>query len=89
MTNHPNRSGRKNVPGANPKPADLIELRERYGISQREAAALAYSSERSWQNWESGERRMHPAIWAWVLHVSEEKAKAGDFDPPEILDTGI
>jgi DNA-binding transcriptional regulator YiaG len=68
MVAHPNRSRRPDSPGSNPKPADLIAFREEHGLSQGAAAALAYSSLRTWQNWEAGERRMHPAIWAWVVH---------------------
>ncbi|RBH90728.1 XRE family transcriptional regulator [Xanthomonas oryzae pv. oryzae] len=33
------------------------------GLTQTEAAALVHSNIRSWQKWELGERRMHPAFW--------------------------
>jgi DNA-binding XRE family transcriptional regulator len=52
-----------------PKPAQIRELREIYGLSQADAADVVYSALRSWQNWEAGEVRMHPAIWAWFKHV--------------------
>jgi DNA-binding XRE family transcriptional regulator len=52
-----------------PKPAQIRELRETYGLSQADAADVVYSALRSWQNWEAGEVRMHPAIWAWFKHI--------------------
>lgn len=62
MPSHPNRRRRDN-PAANPKPADIADARAKARLTQREAAALVYSTERGWQAWESGFRRMHPAIW--------------------------
>jgi hypothetical protein len=52
-----------------PKPAEIRELRETYGLSQAAAAGVAYSTLRTWQNWEAGTVSMHPAIWAWFKHV--------------------
>lgn len=61
MPNHPNR-GRSN-PAANPKPAEIRAAREAAGLTQTEAGALLYVTLRGWQQWESGERSMHPAFW--------------------------
>jgi putative transcriptional regulator len=61
MANHPNRG--KRAAQSNPSPEEIIELRHTYDLTQSEAAALVYSGLRTWQDWESGERRMHPAIW--------------------------
>lgn len=33
------------------------------GLTQTAAAALVYSSLRSWQNWEGGKRNMPPELW--------------------------
>jgi len=52
-----------------PRPTQIRELRETYGLSQTDAADVVYSALRSWQNWEAGEVRMHPAIWSWFKHV--------------------
>jgi DNA-binding transcriptional regulator YiaG len=62
---HPNRSRRKDAPGRNPTPDEIREARERANLSQTAAAALCYSTLRSWQNWEAGATRMHPAIWLY------------------------
>jgi DNA-binding transcriptional regulator YiaG len=65
----PTHQGRRGVhpaqkdPRANPKPDALKKAREETGLSQREAAELIYSTERTWQDWELGQRRMHPALW--------------------------
>ncbi len=63
MPNHQNRSRRTISPAANPTPDEIRAARERAGLTQDEAAALVLSTLRSWQRYEYGERRMHPAIW--------------------------
>jgi DNA (cytosine-5)-methyltransferase 1 len=61
MGNHPNRG--KGGPARNPKPAEIRAARERAGLSQGEAAALIFSTLRTWQDWEAGVARMHPGLW--------------------------
>ena len=61
MTNHPNRGQRG--PLANPLPAEIIATRKAAGLTQTEAASLVCGSLRAWQQWEAGDRRMHPAFW--------------------------
>jgi len=54
-----------------PTPAQVIALREsiqsREGLgitaAQDYCAAMLYTSRRAWQQWERGERKMHPAFW--------------------------
>lgn len=42
----------------------VIRLRRKaYDLTQAEAGALVYSARRTWQDWEAGNRHMHPAIW--------------------------
>ena len=60
MPNHPNRGQRG--PASTPTPAEICEARAQAGLTQPEAAALIYSTKRTWQDWESGARRMHPAM---------------------------
>ena len=40
------------------------------GLTQKEAGAACMSALRSWQDWEYGKRRMHPAIWQVFLHAT-------------------
>ena len=56
--NHPNRSGR-----VNPEPPLIRETRESLGLTQTEAGGVLHTTKRVWQQWEAGERRMHPAFW--------------------------
>lgn len=63
MTSHPNRSARPDAAGSNPSPEEIRAARDALGLTLKEAAALIYCSLRAWQDWESGERRMHPASW--------------------------
>lgn len=62
MSNHPNR-GRRDNPARNPTPAEIREAREAAGLTQEGAAAIIFCSYRTWQDWEAGSRRMHPAFW--------------------------
>lgn len=61
MSNHQNRGSKG--PHSNPEPADIKEARETALLSQTAAASLIYAACRTWQQWEAGERRMHPAFW--------------------------
>lgn len=61
MSNHPNR-GAQGL-SANPSVEDIRIAREEIGLSQTAAAALVHTTCRTWQQWEAGDRRMHPAFW--------------------------
>ena len=44
--------------------ADQIKaVRQNAKLSRKEAAAMLHASVRTWEKWEVGERRMHPAFW--------------------------
>lgn len=51
----------------NPSPEQIRAAREAAGLSQTEAAALIYAGLRGWQEWEAGNRKMHPALWEFFL----------------------
>lgn len=61
MSNHPNRG--PNRKSRNPAADEILALRQRLGLTQAQAADLVHSSERTWQQWEAADRRMHPALW--------------------------
>jgi len=46
-----------------PSSESIRRARLSAGLTQKEAGALCFSALRSWQDWEYGKRRMHPAIW--------------------------
>ena len=59
--NHPNRGPKG--PASNPTPSDVVAARKEAGLTQTEAACLIYATRRAWQEWEAGNRRMHPGLW--------------------------
>jgi putative transcriptional regulator len=63
MANHPNRSKGRDNPASNPSPEEITAARLAANLTQTQAGALVYSALRTWQQWEAGERRMHPAFW--------------------------
>ncbi|OGS91741.1 MAG: hypothetical protein A2061_01140 [Gallionellales bacterium GWA2_59_43] len=67
MSNHPNRR-RAGSAASNPTPSEVRAAREAAGLTQTAAAALVFTTCRTWQQWEAeegtaGHRRMHPAFW--------------------------
>jgi DNA-binding transcriptional regulator YiaG len=46
-----------------PSPEAIRNARKAAGLTQKSAAEKCLSALRSWQDWEYGKRRMHPAIW--------------------------
>jgi len=61
MANHPNRGSKG--PHSNPTPDEIRTKREQVGLTQTSAAHVVYSTCRAWQQWEAGDRRMHPGLW--------------------------
>lgn len=69
MTNHPNRS--RASPSRNPRPAEVVAAREKVqahfdlGVTEAQdwCAEKLHTSRRAFQQWEVGDRRMHPAFW--------------------------
>jgi DNA-binding transcriptional regulator YiaG len=47
----------------NPTPEEIRFSREASGLTQTEAGKLLHTTCRTWQQWEAGDRRMHPAFW--------------------------
>lgn len=62
MVNHPGRAQARPFPS--PTPEEIVEARRAAEMTQAEAAATVYSSVVTWQQWETGKRRMHPGLWA-------------------------
>lgn len=51
-----------------PKPAAIRAAREVSGLTQTQAAALVYSTLKTWQDWESGRHWMHAGLWElWLI----------------------
>jgi len=57
----------------NPDPKSIITARKAAGLTQTQAAKLVHAACRSWQQWEAGDRKMHPAFY----HLFLIRATAG------------
>lgn len=58
-------------PYRSPTPEQIREARRKAGQTQAQAGAAIYATRRTWQNWEAGERSMHPALFElYVLKTS-------------------
>lgn len=77
MTTHPNRSRARDRPDRTPAPKEIAAAREAAGLTQTAAADLLHTSCRSWQQWEAGDRRLHPAFWE-LFRIKVESLTAGD-----------
>lgn len=49
--------------GASPLPALIKSTRLAAHLTQTQAGLLVHSALRSWQAYESGERKLHPGLW--------------------------
>lgn len=49
--------------GSPPTPEQIVALREAAGLTQTQCAQRVHGSLRAWQQWEAGDRRMHPGLW--------------------------
>ena len=51
----------------------ITKLRTDEELTQSAAAALIGKSLRTWQAWESGERKMHPAFYVMFLEAIKKR----------------
>ena len=61
-------------PSRNPTPVEIRRARDRAGLTQTKAAALVYTTDRVWRQWEAGDRRMHPAFWELFRRTLSDQA---------------
>lgn len=48
----------------------IVAARKAAGLSQTAAGQLCFVALRTWQAWESGVNKMHPAMWvAWLARL--------------------
>jgi DNA-binding transcriptional regulator YiaG len=59
-----------------PEPDDIRAARTAAGLTQTEAGDLVHASLRTWQQWEAGDRKMHPGLFElFRLKTRQEKRK--------------
>lgn len=63
-----------------PTPQQIRAAREAAGLTQTKAGELLHSTCRAWQQWEAGDRRMHPAFWE--LFRLKSKQEPPRINPP-------
>lgn len=76
MTDQNKRGGAQAI--ESPTAAAIKIKRKLAALTQTEAATLVCSSLRAWQQWEAGDRRMHPGLWELFLIKT---ASAPSIDP--------
>lgn len=55
---------------SSPTGDEIRAARHGANLSQTASAELAFSTLRTWQNWEANITKMHPAIWRyWLLQI--------------------
>lgn len=65
------------MPACSPRPIEIARARKVAGLTQTEAAELIHASMRAWQQWEAGERQMHPAFYELFLIKCEPDPASG------------
>lgn len=56
-----------------PEPDDIRAARTAAGLTQTEAGAVVHASLRTWQQWEAGDRKMHPDCLSYSRSRPHEK----------------
>jgi len=54
-------------PPKSPLPAEIRSARDAAGLTQTQAAALIHGTMRAWQEYEAGNRKLHPGLWELFL----------------------
>ncbi len=65
-----------------PTTEQIKAAREAAGLSQTAAAALVYAGMRGWQEWEAGNRTMHPGLWEMCKHKARRASQGCPSDHP-------
>lgn len=59
-----------------PRPIQIARARAALGLTQAQAGAIVYLSERAWQDYEAGKRHMPPDRWEyWRLLVANPSVR--------------
>lgn len=59
-------------------PEELVIARKHLSLTQKKAAELIQVSQRTWQQWELGQRNMRPAFWELFLIKTNYKSERHD-----------
>lgn len=60
-----------------PLPYEIVDKRLSINLTQKEASSIVYCHLNTWQQWEAGTRKMHPAFWElFNLKTKRKKSSA-------------
>jgi putative transcriptional regulator len=66
----------KRIHPYHPSAVEVRHVREDLGLSREDAAALVHCRARGWQEWELGNRQMHPAMWElFCIKIDQPRRK--------------
>lgn len=65
-----------------PAPHEIGRARQAAGLTKTQAGALLYTSYRVWEQWESGQRTMHPVFFEFFLIMARRTGEGGRQDEP-------
>lgn len=71
---------RKRDATAHPAPEEIIRARQSVGLTQGDAAAIVYTTDRHWSNWERGVSKMPKASWRLFRLLTGLETLPGTFD---------
>ncbi|MFA7253811.1 MAG: XRE family transcriptional regulator [Patescibacteria group bacterium] len=60
-------------PAINPTIEQIKASRAIAGLTQKQAAELVMCTARAWEQWECGNRRMHPGLYDYFLTKTGQK----------------
>lgn len=60
----------------------IIKVRKSLSLTQKQAAQIIHASQGSWQQWELGQRKMHPAFWELFLLKTQYKSEIQNMTAP-------
>lgn len=58
-----------------PTPDQIRHARDAAGLTQTQAAVVVHSKLRTWQQWEAGDRQMHPGLWELFAIKTRDSSK--------------
>lgn len=78
---HANRSKLNPKGPRTPRPAEVVAAREAAGHTQTQAAAVVYTTLRTWQAWEEtdGDRPIHPGFFELYLIKTGQTQRLADW----------
>lgn len=72
-----------------PSPERVRAARAKAGHTQAQAATVVHSTVRRWREWETGDHRMHPALWELYLIRTQAIIMAEPAELAALVQAGV